>query len=192
MVGWKRIKELPRHPRSLPALFERGNMKEQERNNNRSMQRSTQHSQRQEPMSNKKKVLKVLAWFFIRWRPFYRGCNGGEMNWIVICYSEPLFWMGTFIVERLLRGGHFVLFLNMPPKGPTASRSRSRVSGAERDRCDTEDGVHHKHRAWPHTGGVWNSNPPKSRGECHIMMNLVLITKRGCVRDAIFFRVGRN
>ena len=101
-VGRKRKKEIPRHPRSLPALFERGNMKEQERNNNRSMQRSTQHSQRQEPMSNKKQVLKVLSWFFIRWRPFYRGWYGGEMNRIVICFSETLFLMGTFIVKRLL------------------------------------------------------------------------------------------
>ena len=38
------------------------------------------------------------------------------MNRIVICFSETFFLMGTFIVKRLLRGGQFVLFLNMPPK----------------------------------------------------------------------------
>ena len=38
------------------------------------------------------------------------------MNRIVICFSETLFLMGTFVVKRLLRGGQFVLFLNMPPK----------------------------------------------------------------------------
>ena len=102
-VGWKRKKEIPRHPWSLPALFERRNMKEQERNNNRSMQRSTQHSQRQEPMSNKKQVLKVLSWFFIRRRPFYRGCYGGEMNRIVICFSETLFFNGHLHCKEIVK-----------------------------------------------------------------------------------------
>ena len=85
-----------------------------------------------------KKVLKVLAWFFLRWRPFYRGCNGGEMNWIVICYSETLFWMGTFIVKRLLRGGQFVLFLNMPPKGPTATAGPVPWCRAQRETVATQ------------------------------------------------------
>ena len=78
------------------------------------------------------------------------------MNRIVICFFRNPFFNGRHCKEIAKRWSICPFFETCNLSGADRhSLSRSLVSGAERDRCDTEDGVHHKHRVtWPHTGGV--------------------------------------
>ena len=74
------------------------------------------------------------------------------MNRIVICFFRNPFFNGRLHCKEIVkRWSTCSFFKTCHLSGADRhSRSRSLVSGAERDRCDTEDGVHHKHR--PHTG----------------------------------------
>ena len=45
----------------------------------------------------------VLSWFFFRWRLFYRGCYGGEMNRIVFCFFRNPFFNGRLHCKEIVK-----------------------------------------------------------------------------------------